>query len=396
MPSDDTEFLKKYHLTVPGAGPEPRAGEKGATAPAAMAASDDDSDPNFASGVGQGLLGFVEAPAYYAEKGIRQVDPSFRLPLHEWARKHRDWVESTGEGIAGEVAGTVAPAFIPGAGEVAEGLRFATGGADLVRLAEMARMPGVASKLSRAGEFIGPAGRGAAQGAYSSVMSQPITDPQDFVNSLGTGAVLGGALGKVRAPREGATYMGKGRGFETTQAVELGKDEFPPFIGTAGKPVTDFHPVAIGPKLPPKPRGPGGLPKPRSSYAGVGQEHVSSTRLPSGVTAEEHLGESAGTTAAHLAGHAMMPGPAGFATAHGLAAMLRYMRRLPEKTMEKIIRKISPSTAGKASSLYSRDLSPQLDALVSQFLEAGGDVAGQYLPPGYRLQTIQDHRSDDD
>lgn len=201
----------------------------------------------FRTGVRQGLLGYVEAPAYYAEKGIRQFAPNFRMPLHEWARNYRNRAESTLTGVAGEMAGTAAPLFLPGLGELGFAGRAAMGAEDLARMARLAEeykaseaaraglMPrylggaekakAVAGRLqftqppaqpgsalaatmrpiSNAWQAIGPLGRGAARGAGGALMTQPATSWEDARNR----ALLGGALGAGGAALRPSTIMSK-------------------------------------------------------------------------------------------------------------------------------------------------------------------------------------------
>lgn len=99
---------------------------------------------NFMRGVGQGLLGYVEAPAQWAEHGIRMIpgEEKFKMPLHDWAAGYRRRAESSPAGIAGEVAGSIAPMFIPVGGWLGGLARAAGGAEDVARVGGAARAAG--------------------------------------------------------------------------------------------------------------------------------------------------------------------------------------------------------------------------------------------------------------
>ena len=106
MPMSDEEFYKSLY-----------GGEGKPPAPLKRAPSDDDPVTQFRQGSLQGLLNMPESLGQLAERGIRMTKPGFTMPFHASARDFRNRVESSGPGIAGEVAFTALPALIPGAGQ---------------------------------------------------------------------------------------------------------------------------------------------------------------------------------------------------------------------------------------------------------------------------------------
>lgn len=182
--------------------------------PSAPETPEDFSEKSYAEqgsrGAAIGLAGYAAAPAYYAERGVRTMFPDFRINPFGWRDRYkaeRDLVESTPAGIAGEVGGVVAPAFIPGVGWVASGLRAAMGAEDLARIAELARITEAGSRMSRVGgvvsrglEALSPAERAAIVGGYSGIMSRPATSGQELAEQGLGGAALG-AIGAKIAPK---------------------------------------------------------------------------------------------------------------------------------------------------------------------------------------------------
>jgi hypothetical protein len=183
---DQFDDIRKILGEKPG-GAKPgsvKSGEPGKVPPATNWINQAIEQAPFPAGVAQGMAGYAEAPAYYAEKGIQQVYPGFRMPLHERAADIRNRVESTTPGIAGEITGTMLPAFIPNP------------------ISEMIGDVGMASRLpalARAYEAIGPAGRGMAGGALGGVLASPATTPQEAWTQATIGGVLGGAGGRAAA-----------------------------------------------------------------------------------------------------------------------------------------------------------------------------------------------------
>lgn len=175
-PPDDAKEFEK----ILGPRGSIKSGTPGKVPPAGNATNQFIEDYPFTAGVGQGLAGYAEAPAYYAERGARLFDPNFRMPLHERAADIRQRVESTPSGMAGEFVGTMAPAFIPGVGELGMFARGGMAAEDLTRMAQAWRM-------------LSPAGQGALKGAIGGVMSRPATTPEEFRDQ----AILGGVFGGI-------------------------------------------------------------------------------------------------------------------------------------------------------------------------------------------------------
>lgn len=133
-------------------------------------ADQDDAVTQFKEGALQGLLNVPESLGQIAEKGIRQINPEFTMPFHERARDFRNRVEGSPAGIAGEVAGSVLPSFIPGIGAYSD-----------------------LSMLARSAPTIARAGMGAAQG----LISRPVSGKNAGDNEYFTQGAVGGALGAL-------------------------------------------------------------------------------------------------------------------------------------------------------------------------------------------------------
>lgn len=142
------------------------AGKKADPTPREQA-SNLDAVTQFKEGTLQGLLNVPETIGQLAERGIRQFKPDFTMPGHQRAAAFRRRVESSPGGIAGEVAGSVVPSFIPGIGQYSD-----------------------LSMLARAAPLISRAGMGAAQG----LISRPTSSDNAYFTQGMTGAALG-ALG---------------------------------------------------------------------------------------------------------------------------------------------------------------------------------------------------------
>lgn len=240
---DDAKFLKSLGGTPPGNASAPTA-KPSVFAPPDRDMSDEPLSQQFRTGLRQGFLGYAEAPAYYAEKGIRKFAPNFRMPLHEWAKAYRDRAESTTAGLAGEVTGTMAPLLLPGIGELGFGARAAMGAEDLARMAQLARAvragesavgglkltaPAAATMGERAAslaERVGPTARGAIRGGVGSLMAQPATSPEEVRNQLLSGALFGAAgrnLGR-NIPRTEPEFR-RGVGFRRARTPESINEE---------------------------------------------------------------------------------------------------------------------------------------------------------------------------
>ena len=212
---DDINKLLKERGYEPGS---ITGGTAGKVAPATNTVNQFIEDYPLAAGFGQGVAGYAEAPAYYAEKGIQQFNPGFRMPLHDRAKDIRDRVESTPSGVAGEMAGTMAPAFIPIGGELGGLARGAMGAEDLARMAG----------LARAYRAVPPGVRGAISGGTGALMSRPATTPQEAWEQASTGALFGGLGGQAAAALRGRAAAKAGQegmkawsmGEEMTQAAE--------------------------------------------------------------------------------------------------------------------------------------------------------------------------------
>lgn len=156
-------FLKRQGQTP---GEPPKEEEAGSTS------------GDFARGVGQGLLGYAEAPAQWVEHGIRNIPgmSEFKMPLHDWAADYRRRAESSPAGIAGEVAGSIAPMFIPVGGWLGGLARAAGGAEDAARLAQAARAAGAVRQAGPLGlapaEAANPAAA-AVRGAGTAARSVP-------------------------------------------------------------------------------------------------------------------------------------------------------------------------------------------------------------------------------
>lgn len=146
----------------------------------------------FGAGVGRGAT-FGLSDQLLTKTGL--VDPETLKGLQE---------ENPTASIAGEVVGTVAPMFLPGAGgaNLVKGVSRLGMGAE--RLAAEAVGTGAKSLLGRAVQAAAPKAVGSAvEGAFYSaghvVTEQALGDPdlngQSAISQIGLGALLGGALG---------------------------------------------------------------------------------------------------------------------------------------------------------------------------------------------------------
>jgi hypothetical protein len=116
----------------------------------------------FREGGLQGLLNVPETLGQLAERSVRQFKPDFTMPLHDRAREFRNRVESSPWGIAGEVAGSVFPSFIPGIGQYATAAR----GVPLATRAGYGFLQGVLSRPSSTNnEYLTQGATGALAGA---------------------------------------------------------------------------------------------------------------------------------------------------------------------------------------------------------------------------------------
>lgn len=146
---------------------------------------DRDYVTSFKEGALQGLLNVPESLGQLAERGIRQVKPDFTMPFHERARAFRNRVESGPAGIAGEVAGSVLPSFIPGIGAYSD-------------LSLLARGAPLAARM----------GMGAAQGMISRPVQGANAGDNEYFTQGMTGAALG-ALGGQNLARYIPPHVGR-------------------------------------------------------------------------------------------------------------------------------------------------------------------------------------------
>lgn len=148
-------------------------------------------------GVGQGVLGYVEAPAQLAEQGIRKVtgNEQFKLPLHDWAAEYKRGVESTTSGQVGEAIGSTLPMFLPAGwfGLAGRGAAMATRG-----LRGAQEIPSFLGAAGKGAEAVGATERflpTLAKGAAGGALSQPVSGDNfahEKLQQMIAGAALGG------------------------------------------------------------------------------------------------------------------------------------------------------------------------------------------------------------
>lgn len=163
MPMSDDEFYKSLY------GPSGKPKAPAARTPREQA-DDQDMATQAKEGVWQGLLNVPESLGQLAEKGIRQMKPDFKMPLHDRAAAFRNRVESSPAGIGGEIAGSVLPSFLPVIGEYSD-----------------------LAMLARAAPLVTRAGMGAAQG----LISRPVSSANAGDNEYFTQGMAGAALGAI-------------------------------------------------------------------------------------------------------------------------------------------------------------------------------------------------------
>lgn len=161
MPMTDEEFDKS--LYGPTGKPAPQKEKDTAST---------DFIPQFSEALVQGgPLGIIESGGLLAEKGIQAAGyPNFRMPLHDWAKRKQQRVESTTTGRVGEFIGA-----------------WGTGVGELRALASVARAIPSLQALLRS-----PSGRAAVY-AMMGLTSRPTSSPEEAV----TQAVSGGAMGPL-------------------------------------------------------------------------------------------------------------------------------------------------------------------------------------------------------